>query len=159
VIECTFGVLYEKTLDILEVGLRLRAHTSPSRRRLPDHPLSFQAAEVGGVLDTARNQGIVAYKGDALNPRKHFMTIISLLQENVKDSDENTCKPGDVGGTADRWSIAIVSVPNPRAHPASLLFFLRHLCRDPATLCPTAMICTAVLSPTGRPRLRWRPSL
>lgn len=44
-----------------------------------------------GVLETARNQGIVAYKGDGLTPRRNFMTTITLLQENVRDSDENTC--------------------------------------------------------------------
>lgn len=121
---------------------------------MPDHSFSFQAAEVGGVLDTARNQGIVAYKGDALNPRKHFMTIVSLLQENVRDSDENTCKAGHFGGTAGGWPVAIVGAPN---SCAPTLFPQTLLARSSGSLSDGDDLDNRLV-PKSATGFRWRPS-
>lgn len=50
------------------------------------------------MLHTARNQGIVSYKGDELHPRRDGLVIVTLLTENITLMDETTCKRWMVDG-------------------------------------------------------------
>ena len=48
---------------------------------------------MGEVLNTARKQGLVAFDADhVLKIGRDYMVAVTLLQESLRASDENTCK-------------------------------------------------------------------
>eukprot|EP00730_Choanoeca_flexa_P018166 TRINITY_DN8817_c0_g1_i1.p1 TRINITY_DN8817_c0_g1~~TRINITY_DN8817_c0_g1_i1.p1 ORF type:complete len:571 (+),score=117.92 TRINITY_DN8817_c0_g1_i1:2-1714(+) len=61
---CTFGVLYEKTVD------------------------SFAAADLEAILATARDKALVVYAGSHLHPVRDAMTAIHLINEDVPEGDD-----------------------------------------------------------------------